>query len=52
MVRRLLSAKREGTHPDYERDTFDRLLAERFRIERREPLGSGTRALYLALPRE
>jgi SAM-dependent methyltransferase len=51
MVRRLLSAKREGTHSDYERDYFERRLGERFRIERREELGSGTRVLYLALPR-
>jgi ribosomal protein L11 methylase PrmA len=50
MVRRLLSAKREGTHPDYDRNHFERCLAGRFRIERREELGSGTRTLYFAVP--
>jgi SAM-dependent methyltransferase len=51
MVRRLLDAKREGDHPDYRQEGFERLLAERFRVERRESLPSGTRLLYLAQPR-
>ncbi len=51
MVHRLLDAKRDADHPDYRLDGFERLLAERFTVERREPLPSGTRLLYLAQPR-
>ena len=51
MVRRLLAAKREGTHPDYERERFERLLAERFDVRGSEQLGSGTRHLYEVDPR-
>jgi hypothetical protein len=50
MVRRLLSGKREGSNADYELETFERLLNERFTVERSEPLPSGTRVLYLAHP--
>jgi ribosomal protein L11 methylase PrmA len=50
MVRRLLSGKREGSNADYELETFERLLGERFEIERREALPSGTRILYLVHP--
>jgi hypothetical protein len=50
MVRRLLSGKREGSNADYELETFERLLEERFTIERSEPLPSGTRILYLIRP--
>jgi hypothetical protein len=50
MVRRLLSGKREGSNSDYELQTFERLLAELFEVERSEPLPSGTRVLYLARP--
>jgi hypothetical protein len=52
MVRRLLAAKREGSHPDYERERFERLLGERFEVRRREELGSGTRHLYEVDPRD
>lgn len=51
MVRKLLGPKREGLHPDYERVAFERVLAERFDVERRERLGSGTRLLYFARPK-
>jgi hypothetical protein len=51
MVRKLLSGKREGSNADYEIETFERLLGERFEVERSEPLPSGARILYLARPR-
>jgi SAM-dependent methyltransferase len=51
MVRKLLSGKREGSNADYELETFERLLGERFEVERSEPLPSGVRILYLARPR-
>jgi hypothetical protein len=51
MVKRLLSGKREGSNADYELETFERLLAERFDVERSESLPSGVRNLYLARPR-
>jgi SAM-dependent methyltransferase len=51
MVRRLLSGKREGSNADYELETFERLLGERFDVERSEELPSGVRVLYLARPR-
>lgn len=51
MVQKLLAAKREGLHPDYERGSFERALGEAFEIERSEVLGSGTRVLYHARPR-
>jgi hypothetical protein len=51
MVRKLLSGKREGSNADYELETFERLLGERFNVERSEPLPSGARVLYLARPR-
>jgi hypothetical protein len=51
MVRTLLGPKREGLHPDYERENFERLLAEKFEIERSERLESGTRLLYFARPK-
>jgi SAM-dependent methyltransferase len=51
MVRRLLAAKPEGTHPDYDEDYFERVLGEAFDVERREVLPSGTRVLYHARPR-
>jgi hypothetical protein len=50
MVQRLLAPKAEGLHADYDRPVFERLLAERFSVERTEELGSGTRVLYLARP--
>ncbi len=51
MVRTLLGPKREGLHPDYERENFERVLAEKFEIERSERLESGTRLLYFARPK-
>jgi hypothetical protein len=51
MVKRLLAAKAEGTHPDYDEAFFERALGEAFEIERREELPSGTRVLYHARPR-
>ena len=41
MVQRLLSGKREKANPDYERETFERALGERFEVERTERLGRG-----------
>jgi ribosomal protein L11 methylase PrmA len=51
MVELLMSGKAEGTHPDYDISNFERLLEERFSVERREELPSGTRTLYEARPR-
>jgi SAM-dependent methyltransferase len=51
MVERLLAAKREGLHPDYERSFFERCLSEVFEVERSERLASGTRLLYFARPK-
>jgi hypothetical protein len=50
MVKRLLSAKRDGLHADFELAEFERLLGERFTIDRRETLPSETRVLFLARP--
>jgi hypothetical protein len=49
MVQKLLSGKTEKANPDYERETFERALGERFEVERTERLGS--RTLYEARPR-
>ena len=49
MVQKLLSGKVEKANPDYERETFERVLGERFEVERTERLGS--RTLYEARPR-
>ena len=49
MVQKLLSGKTEKANPDYERETFERALAERFEVERTERLAS--RTLYEARPR-
>jgi hypothetical protein len=43
--------KKEGAHPDYDREPFERALAERFEVERTEELAGGTRILYYAKPR-
>ena len=51
MVQKLLAPKREGLHPDYELEAFERILGDAFEIERRERLQSGTRILYSARPR-
>jgi SAM-dependent methyltransferase len=50
MVQRLLSGKREGSNPDYDRAAFERALEERFTVDRSEPV-SGTRTLYEAHPK-
>jgi hypothetical protein len=50
-VRKLLAPKREGLHPDYELEFFERCLGEAFEVERSERLESGTRVLYFARPR-
>jgi hypothetical protein len=51
MVKRLLGAKREGSHPDYELEHFERCLEEAFDVHRREELPSGVRVMYEATPR-
>ncbi len=50
MARRLLANKPAGCFPDYHRDEFERLLAQRCVIVRREELASGTRTLYVGIP--
>jgi len=50
-VTALLQRKKDGAHPDYDREPFERALAERFEIIRSEELSSGTRILYHAIPR-
>jgi hypothetical protein len=50
MVQRLLSGKRAGSNPDYQRTAFEAALEERFDVVRREP-ASETRTLYEAQPR-
>jgi hypothetical protein len=51
MVRQLLERKPPGSHPDYDRATFERLLSDVFAIERSETLAAGTRILYSAHPK-
>jgi hypothetical protein len=51
MVETLLAPKRAGLHADYEREFFERCLADAFDVERRERLASGTRLLYFARPK-
>lgn len=51
MVEKLLAAKRDDLHPDYEQDFFERCLAEAFEVVRSERLPSGTRQLYFARPK-
>lgn len=51
MAERLLANKPAGLFGDYHRDAFERVLAERFTIARREELPSGTRTLYFGVPR-
>jgi hypothetical protein len=50
MVRVLLDAKRSGTHDDYSRETFERILTEFFIVESLVAL-SDTRTMYRAHPR-
>jgi len=51
MARRLLANKPPGMFGDYRREVFEKLLAERFTIVRREELPSQTRTLYVGAPR-
>jgi hypothetical protein len=51
MVQRLLSRKRPGDHPDYNRDWFEQCLRERFDVVATEELADGHRVLYRARPR-
>jgi len=51
MVRRLLAAKRDGAHGDYDGEHFERCLREAFTVTRRLELPSGQRVLYEAQPR-
>ncbi len=51
MVQRLLAAKRDGAHEDYELDGIERLVEAAFAVRRREVLPSGTRVLLEASPR-
>jgi hypothetical protein len=50
MVQRLLSGKREGSNPDYEKTVFERALGERFTIDGSAPV-TETRTVYEARPR-
>jgi hypothetical protein len=50
-VAALLTRKKTGAHPDYDREPFELALAERFDVERTEELAGGTRVLYHANPR-
>ena len=45
-VRRLL-ATREDVFPDYSREGFEAAFAQRFEIERTEPIEDSARLLYL-----
>jgi SAM-dependent methyltransferase len=51
MVEKLLAPKREGLHPDYEREFFERCLGEAFEVCRSQVLASRTRVLYFARPK-
>ena len=50
-VQRLLAAKGDDMHGDYERGFFERCLSEAFEVERSEALAGGTRLLYFVHPR-
>ena len=50
MVKRLIDAKRERTHDDYQRTEFERHLAEHFDVTETAELPSGTRILYRGTP--
>jgi hypothetical protein len=52
MAARLLANKPAGLFGDYRREEFERVLAERFTIDRRRPLPSGTRTLYAGVRRD
>lgn len=50
-TKRLLANKPEGLFPDYRVEVFERLLGERFTVEKQETLPSGTRTMYVVTPR-
>ncbi len=50
-TQRLLANKPEGMFADYHVKEFERLLHERFTVEKEEVLPSGTRTMYLVTPR-
>jgi len=50
MTKRLLANKPAGLFDDYRLDAFEKLLGERFSVDKREVLPSGTRTLFLATP--
>ena len=50
MVKRLLTRKHEGAHPDYTRSDFEDVLRSRFEVMRSVELPSRTRTLYHASP--
>jgi SAM-dependent methyltransferase len=52
MARRLLANKPEGLFPDYRRDAFEKALAQRVDVVRREELPGGTRTLYAGTRRD
>jgi len=49
-VQELLMRKRAGLHADYSRTTFERALAGKFSVVRRQDLAAGTRTLYFLQP--
>jgi len=51
MARRLLQNKQDDD-ADYDLPHFEKYLGEKFQIDRRQPLASGTRTLYFATPRK
>jgi hypothetical protein len=51
MAAQLLGNKPAGMFESYRVDAFEKLLEEQFTITRREALPSGSRTLYLAVPR-
>jgi hypothetical protein len=51
MARRLLANKRSGLFPNYNVESFEEALAERYAVIERTTLPSGTRTLYTARPR-
>jgi hypothetical protein len=51
MVKRLLAAKRDEGHADYDLAHFERCLEERFEVHNRLELPSGTRVLFEATAR-
>jgi SAM-dependent methyltransferase len=52
MAQRLLANKPAGMFGDYRREVFERLLETRFTVTGRQELPSGTRALYVGVPRD